>query len=258
MAPRPAPAGSPAGAATCPRAVRRVGWRAGGGPPARGRRAAQPVGAMAATTERVSERNGRENHGITRERWGRELREKHGITQEGRIDGYYIPGISPDSQRDPRGQTGEVYEASREHRHSQAGAHSKSRDSCQGPHTKEANKAGKGAAHQACMTGSQITGREGGGEAPGYTGRGEREGRRGQKGTLVCSFSLSLSLGHEKILSMLLGEREHWREEERDYYTFQPHRADAGAARTSPGRSQEEVISHLAYTAKETQTDIKS
>ena len=56
------------------------------------------------------------------------------------IDRCYIPGTSPDSQRNPRGQTGYKYGESR--RYSQAGTHSKSRGSCQGPHAKEANKAG--------------------------------------------------------------------------------------------------------------------
>ena len=52
------------------------------------------------------------------------------------IDRYYIPGISPDSQRDRRGQTGEKLEGiERTHQRSQAGTHSKTKASCcQGPH----------------------------------------------------------------------------------------------------------------------------
>ena len=41
--------------------------------------------------------------------------------------------------------------------YSQAGTHSKTGNGCQGPHTEEANNAGEGAAHQACMTGSRTT-----------------------------------------------------------------------------------------------------
>ena len=39
---------------------------------------------------------------------------------------------------------------------------------------------------------------------------------------------------------------------------FQPHRADAGAARTSPGRSQSRLSNTVFKNAMETRTDLKS
>ena len=43
---------------------------------------------------------------------------------------------------------------------------------------------------------------------------------------------------------------QHEREREREFTPFQPHRADAGAARTSPGRYHNRVFNHCVKEQK--------
>ena len=63
---------------------------------------------------------------------------------------------------------------------------------------------------------------------------------------------------HVPLSAYLSGFWGREREREREFTPFQPHRADAGAARISPGRSHYTVLVFVYNNARETRIDITS